>query len=121
MTQLPERWIIALAAAAFVVGAALPAHAQGTWDEVPLLGSSLLSTPALSSALTPAAPAAQAEGGFPNFTLGVRLGGFFLTALFAVVSAVSLVLGVVGSAWEVDNFDVNEYLAELKESRTSGS
>lgn len=42
------------------------------------------------------------------------LAGFFFAALFAVVSAVSLVIGVVGSAWEVDNFDPNRYLDERK-------
>ena len=51
---------------------------------------------------------------------GLRLGhwvgmaGFFLTALFAIVAAASLVVGVIGSAWKVDDFDVNEYLDEVK-------
>lgn len=43
----------------------------------------------------------------------VSLAGFFLAALFAVVAAVSLVLGVIGSAWEVDDFNANEYLDDL--------
>lgn len=47
----------------------------------------------------------------------IALAGFFLAAVFAVVAAVALVLGVVGSAWEVDNFDANEYLDDLKRSR----
>ena len=51
---------------------------------------------------------------------GLRLGhwvgmaGFFLTALFAIVAAASLLVGVIGSAWKVDDFDVNEYLDEIK-------
>ena len=44
----------------------------------------------------------------------IAMAGFFLAALFTVVAAVSLVLGVIGSAWEVDDFDLNEYLDDLK-------
>lgn len=44
----------------------------------------------------------------------IALVGFVLTAVFAVVAAASLVMGVIGSAWEVDDFDVNEYLDERK-------
>ncbi len=51
-----------------------------------------------------------------GLTLGhwVSLAGFFLAASFVAVAAASLFLGVIGSAWEVEDFDVNEYLDDLK-------
>ncbi len=45
----------------------------------------------------------------------VAVGGFLLTAIFLVLAAVMLLIGVMGAAWKVDDFDLNEYLDDMKD------
>jgi len=42
----------------------------------------------------------------------VALIGFLVAAVLLVVSAVMVVLGVVGSAWKASDFNPNEYLGD---------
>ncbi len=47
----------------------------------------------------------------------VALGGLVLTAALLVLAAVMLFIAVMGAAWKVDDFDVNEYLETMKKNR----
>ncbi len=44
----------------------------------------------------------------------IALVGFLVTAVLLVLGAVLIVLAVVGGAWQVDDFDPNEYLDDMK-------
>jgi hypothetical protein len=44
----------------------------------------------------------------------VAVGGFLLTAVFLVMAAVAVFFGVMGAAWKVKDFDLDEYLDEMK-------
>ncbi|MBT8203619.1 MAG: hypothetical protein HKN80_14515 [Acidimicrobiia bacterium] len=44
----------------------------------------------------------------------VAVGGFLLTAVLLVAAAVLVFLTIIGSAWKVDDFDLNEYLDDMK-------
>ncbi len=45
----------------------------------------------------------------------VAVGGFLLTAIFLVLAAVMLLMAVTGAAWRVKDFDLDEYLDDMKD------
>ncbi len=47
----------------------------------------------------------------------IAVGGFLLTAVLLVLAAVMLLFGVMGAAWKVDDFDLNEYLEKMKKDQ----
>ena len=47
----------------------------------------------------------------------VAVGGFLLTAVLLVLSAVMLFFAVMGAAWSVKNFDLTKYLDDMKKNR----
>ena len=44
----------------------------------------------------------------------VAVGGFLLTAVLLVLGAVMILLAVTGAAWGVRNFDLDDYLDDMK-------
>jgi hypothetical protein len=47
----------------------------------------------------------------------VAVGGFLLTAVLLVSAAVMVLIAVTGAAWSVKNFDLDEYLDDMKKDR----
>jgi hypothetical protein len=43
--------------------------------------------------------------------------GFLFTAILLVLGAIMLVIAVVGTAWKVDDFDLGDYLDDMKRDR----
>ena len=44
----------------------------------------------------------------------IAVGGFLLTAVLFVLGAVMLLIAVTGAAWSVKNFDIDDYLDDMK-------
>ncbi len=44
----------------------------------------------------------------------VAVGGFLLTAMLLVSAAVMVLMAVTGAAWSVKDFDLDEYLDDMK-------
>ena len=47
----------------------------------------------------------------------VAIGGFLLTAAFLMMAAGMALIAVVGDAWKVKRFNLNEYLERMKRRR----
>ncbi|MBT8166149.1 MAG: hypothetical protein HKO63_00240 [Acidimicrobiia bacterium] len=47
----------------------------------------------------------------------VAVGGFLLTAVLLVLGAVMILIAVTGAAWSVKNFDLDQYLDDMKKDR----
>jgi hypothetical protein len=47
----------------------------------------------------------------------IAIVGFLFTAVLLVLGAVMVLLAVVGSAWRVKEFDLDEYLDDMKKDR----
>jgi hypothetical protein len=47
----------------------------------------------------------------------VAVGGFLLTAVLLVSAAAMVLIAVTGAAWSVKDFDLDEYLDDMKKDR----
>jgi len=47
----------------------------------------------------------------------IAVGGFLLTAILLVLGAVMLLVAVIGAAWGVRDFDLGEYLDDMKKKQ----